>query len=85
MNPIQVAVRGNLGTCLEVGEYIAQVHDERDVTCCYVDLNDEVLYINAIVLIFFGSRAIDVQIGFGAGVTRQHQQVAIVIESVVVV
>lgn len=52
MNPIQVAVRGHLGARLEVGEDIAQVHDEGDTARCYVDLDDEVLDINAIVLVF---------------------------------
>lgn len=85
MYPIQIAVRGHLSVCLEVGEYIAQVHDEIDVTGGHVNLNDEVLDINAVVLAFFDSRAVDVQIGFGAGMARQHQQIAVVIEGVVVV
>ena len=68
----------------EIGKYVAQVYNERDDARCYVDLDDEVLDVNALALVLFSSRAINVQVGLGAGVTRQNQQVAIVIESVIV-
>ncbi len=84
MNPIQVAIRGHLGACLESGEYVAQVDDERDIAGGHVNFNDEVLDVSALAFVF-GCRAVDVQIGLRAGMARQHQQIAVVIESVVVV